>query len=163
MFATRRIGEVGVCFVARVAAVLGLIESPNRFRQKQRHSGEGYRVTGDIYPPAFHVTITRTDYLSATTFPWRHYVSEDRSFCTEKDSHVSSPVSISVSVMVYVRLASYTAFDTSPSGFAFSPRRSPLRLPPRALLSPTYAPGINIRQNSSPPEVSSLTRSRTVR
>jgi hypothetical protein len=69
MFATRRIGEVGVCFVARVAAVLRLVERPNRFRQKERHSGEGYRVTGDIYPPAFHLTITRTDYLSATTFP----------------------------------------------------------------------------------------------
>jgi hypothetical protein len=69
MFATRRIGEVGVCFVARVAAVLRLVERPNRFRQKERHSGEGYRPIGDIYPPAFHLTITRTDYLSATTFP----------------------------------------------------------------------------------------------
>ena len=148
----------GVCFVARVAAVLGLIESPNRFRQKERHSGEGYRVIGGIYPPAFHVTITRTDYLSATTFPVEALRQRGSLFLYRKDS-LSLLSSIDFGARHGLRSASELYSARHEPGRIRRSRQDEAHSDSRLGRSyrPTYAPGINIRQNSSPPEVSSLT------
>ena len=51
-----------MCYVA-CAAILGLLEILDRFRRKERHSGQGYRAIDDIYSPAFYAAITRTGYL----------------------------------------------------------------------------------------------------
>jgi hypothetical protein len=60
------------------AAILGLFEILDRFRQKERHPGQGYRAIDDIYSPAFHATITRTGDLDARHFPWKRLTTRFR-------------------------------------------------------------------------------------
>jgi hypothetical protein len=62
------------------AAILGLFEILDRFRQKERHWGQEYRVIDDIYSPAFHATITRTGYLDARHFPWKRLLKQQLSW-----------------------------------------------------------------------------------